>query len=161
VIYFFATKFSLDTSTLGTTFFTISLVAALSNLVAASLARRIGNIKTIAFTHLPSSIFLTLIPLPARFQSARLLLIARFCTAQMDGAPRTAFLASCIPDDERTAVMGIINVVKTVCQSIGPTVTGYLAGNGWIRFSFLAAGMMKASYDLMIVYFFSKSAMVS
>ena len=79
----------------------------------------------------------------------------------MDGAPRTAFLASYVPDDERTSVMGIINVVKTVCQSFGPMVTGYLSGRGWIRFSFLAAGCMKATYDLMILYFFSKAATVS
>ena len=54
--------------------------------------------------------------------------------------------------------MGIINVVKTICQSIGPSITGYLAQRGEIRFSFLAAGCMKASYDLMILYFFSKAA---
>lgn len=114
-----------------------------------------------AFTHLPSSTFLALIPLPSNFHAARALLIARFCTAQMDGAPRTAFLASYIPENERTSVMGIINVVKTLCQSIGPSVTGYLAGQGWIRFSFFAAGCMKISYDLMILYFFTKVAMAS
>jgi sugar phosphate permease len=114
-----------------------------------------------AFTHLPSSTFLALIPLPSNFHAARALLIARFCTAQMDGAPRTAFLASYIPENERTSVMGIINVVKTLCQSIGPSVTGYLAGQGWIRFSFFAAGGMKISYDLMILYFFTKVAMAS
>ena len=112
-----------------------------------------------AFTHLPSAIFLALIPLPSQFWAARALLIARFCTAQMDGAPRSAFLANYIPDRERTSVMGIINVVKTICQSFGPSITGYLAGRGWIRFSFFAAGGMKASYDLMILYFFSKASM--
>ncbi|KAK1926881.1 major facilitator superfamily domain-containing protein [Papiliotrema laurentii] len=160
-IYYFTTRFHLDEGTLGNTFFTTSLIAALSNFVAASLSRRLGNIKTMAFTHLPSSTFLALIPLPSNFHAARALLIARFCTAQMDGAPRTAFLASYIPENERTSVMGIINVVKTLCQSIGPSVTGYLAGQGWIRFSFFAAGGMKISYDLMILYFFTKVAMAS
>ncbi len=75
----------------------------------------------------------------------------------MDGAPRTAFLTSYVPGDERTSVMGIINVVKTICQSVGPTITGYLAGRGWIWISFLAAGCMKASYDLAILYFFSRA----
>ncbi|ORX39700.1 major facilitator superfamily domain-containing protein [Kockovaella imperatae] len=158
VIYYFSTRFSLDPGTLGTTFFTTSVVAALSNLVAASLSRRIGNVKTMAFTHLPSAVFLSMIPLASTFTVARALLIARFCTAQMDGAPRSAFLANYIPDKERTSVMGIINVVKTICQSFGPSVTGYLAGRGWIRFSFMAAGAMKASYDLMILYFFSKAS---
>ena len=79
----------------------------------------------------------------------------------MDGVPRTAFLSSYIPDDERTSVMGIINVVKTVSLSIGPSITGYLGGKGWIRFSFFVAGGMKASYDLMILYFFAKAKMAA
>jgi hypothetical protein len=79
----------------------------------------------------------------------------------MDGAPRTAFLASYIPGNERTSVMGIINVVKTISQSAGPTITGYLAGRGWIWISFLTAASMKATYDLAILYFFSKAAMAS
>ena len=161
VIYFFSTKFDLNEGTLGNTFFTTSFVASLSNLVAASLARRIGNVKTMAFTHLPSAIFLSLIPVPRSFQMARIFLVARFCTAQMDGAPRTAFLASYIPEDERTSVMGIINVIKTICQSFGPSLTGFLGGRGMIWLSFCMAGMMKASYDLSILYFFTRVKMES
>ncbi len=114
-----------------------------------------------AFTHLPSAIFLALVPLPASFHVARVLLIARFCTAQMDGAPRTAFLSSYVPGDERTAVMGVINIVKTIGQSVGPTVTGWLAGRGNIWISFLAAGCLKGIYDIAILYFFTRAAIQS
>jgi predicted MFS family arabinose efflux permease len=78
----------------------------------------------------------------------------------MDGAPRTAFLASYVPDNERTSVMGVINIVKTLAQSFGPTITGYLAGQGQIRYSFFMAGAMKVVYDLMILYFFAKAKVV-
>jgi MFS family permease len=161
IVYFFTTKFHVDEGTLGNTFFTTSFVAAISNIVAGSLARRFGNIRTMAFTHLPSAILLALVPLPSNFQFARALLIAVFCTTKMDMAPRTAFLASYISAEERTAVMGIINVVKIFSQSIGPTVTGLFASHGKIWLSFVIAGVLQASYDLAMLYFFTTAVSVS
>ncbi|KAJ7282347.1 major facilitator superfamily domain-containing protein [Mycena rebaudengoi] len=161
IVYFFTTKFHVDEGTLGNTFFTTSLVAAISNIVAGSLARRFGNIKTMAFSHLPSAIFLALVPLPSNFQLARTILIAVFCTTKMDMAPRTAFLASYISAEERTAVMGIINVVKIFSQSIGPTVTGLFASHGKIWLSFVIAGVLQALYDLAMLYFFTTAVSVS
>ncbi|KAJ6477748.1 hypothetical protein C8R45DRAFT_364632 [Mycena sanguinolenta] len=72
----------------------------------------------------------------------------------MDIAPRTAFLASYVLPEERTAVMGIINVVKMFSQSLGPTVTGLLATHGKIWSSFVIAGVLQGSYDLAMLYFF-------
>ncbi|KAJ7618747.1 MFS transporter [Roridomyces roridus] len=161
IVYFFTTKFHIDEGTLGNTFFTTSLVAAISNIVASSLARRFGNVKTMAFTHLPSAILLALIPLPSQFQVARAILLAVFCTTKMDIAPRTAFVSSYVHAEERTAVMGIINVVKIFAQSLGPTVTGLLATNGRIWASFVIAGVLQAVYDLAMLYFFLRVAEVS
>ena len=66
----------------------------------------------------------------------------------MDVAPRQAFLAAAVLPSERTAVMGVVNVVKTLSQSAGPVITGGLAGSGKFWVAFLVAGSMKASYDL-------------
>lgn len=66
----------------------------------------------------------------------------------MDVAPRSAFLAAVILPNERTAILGLINVVKTSAQSLGPYITGLLAGNGLFWVSFVAAGSLKATYDL-------------
>ncbi|KAJ6477752.1 MFS transporter [Mycena sanguinolenta] len=161
IVYFFTDKFHLDEGTLGNTFFITSLVAAISNIVAGSLARRFGNVKTMALTHLPSAILLALVPVPSNFQFARAILIAVFCTTKMDIAPRTAFLASYVLPEERTAVMGIINVVKMFSQSLGPTVTGLLATHGKIWLSFVIAGVLQGSYDLAMLYFFLRVASVS
>ncbi|KAI4140085.1 MAG: hypothetical protein L6R39_005961, partial [Caloplaca ligustica] len=109
VTYFFTTKFSLPEGTLGTLFFTTSIIAALSNLVASSISKRIGLVKTMVFTHLPSAIFLALIPLPSNVRVAMTFLVLRSCTQNMDQAPRQAFLAAAVLPSERTAVMGIVN----------------------------------------------------
>ena len=66
----------------------------------------------------------------------------------MDVAPRSAFLAAVVLPNERTAVMGLINVVKTSAQSLGPFITGLLANYNLWWVAFVAAGSLKATYDL-------------
>ena len=114
-MYFFSDKFHVDEGTLGTTFFATSLAAALSNIVAGSLARRFGNVLTMALTHLPSAILLALIPLPSSFELARALLISVFCLTKMDIAPRTAFLASYVKEEERT-VRAVLTYIPLCAQ---------------------------------------------
>jgi len=104
--------------------------------------------QTMVFTHLPSAIFLALIPIPSSLPFAMLFLILRSCTQSMDVAPRSAFLAAVVLPNERTAVMGLINVVKTSAQSLGPLITGVLADKGVFWVSLVAAGTLKATYDL-------------
>jgi len=74
----------------------------------------------------------------------------------MDQAPRSAFLSAVVFPAERTAVMGIVNTVKTLSQSSGPTITGLLAGSGRFWIAFLVAGCLKAGYDLGMLVGFSR-----
>ena len=154
ITYFFNRKFKLPEGQLGTLFFVTNIISSISNLVASSLAKRIGLIKTMVFTHLPSAIFLALIPLPSYAWLAMTFLILRSCMQNMDQAPRQAFLAAAVLPSERTAVMGAVNVVKTLSQSGGPVATGWLAGIGKFWLAFLIAGAMKASYDLAMLKMF-------
>ncbi|KAE8387364.1 major facilitator superfamily domain-containing protein [Aspergillus alliaceus] len=146
--YFFKRKFSLPEGKLGSIFFTTSIVAAASMLVASSIAKRIGNVKTMVFTHLPSAISLALIPVPNILPVALTFLVLRACSQNMDVAPRSAFLAAALPSDKRTAIMGAINVVKTSSQSLGPLITGVLSNHGRFGLSFTIAGILKAIYDI-------------
>ncbi|KAL8651712.1 MAG: hypothetical protein Q9226_004590 [Calogaya cf. arnoldii] len=154
ITYFFTTKFSLPEGTLGTLFFTTSIIAAFSNLVASSISKRIGLLKTMVFTHLPSAIFLALIPLPPTVFPAMTFLVLRACTQNMDQVPRQAFLAAAVLPSERTAVMGGVNVVRALSQSGGPLLTGWLAGMQKIWIAFLVAGALKAGYDLAMLKMF-------
>jgi len=73
----------------------------------------------------------------------------------MDVAPRSAFLAAVVLPQERTAVMGFINVIKTSAQSIGPWITGLLAGRDIFWVAFMLAGAMKVTYDLGLLSVFA------
>ncbi|TGO36140.1 hypothetical protein BHYA_0134g00110 [Botrytis hyacinthi] len=155
VTYFFHEKFGIEEGKLGSLFFTTSIISACSMLVASSLAKRFGNVKTMAFTHLPSTIFLALIPVPSSLPFAITFLILRHSTSSMDGAPRAAFIAAVVHSHERTAVMGLLNVVKTSAQSLGPVITGVLAGQNLFWVVFVSAGILKAFYDLGLLAIFA------
>ncbi|KAF2132428.1 MFS general substrate transporter [Dothidotthia symphoricarpi CBS 119687] len=156
--YFFTTFHNVEPATLGTLFFTTNLLATLSNFAALPLARRLGPLKTMAFTHLPSAVFLALVPIPQAGSWGTLVamtfLSLRACTQSMDQAPRQAFLAAVMRPEERTAILGIINIVKTIAQAGGIGSSGVLAaGRSW-RLMLGGAGMMKATYDLLILWTF-------
>ncbi|KIX04958.1 uncharacterized protein Z518_05830 [Rhinocladiella mackenziei CBS 650.93] len=155
VTYFFKRKFDLPERNLGSIFSITGIISALSMLVASSISKRMGNVKTMVFTHLPSAICLALIPIPATLAGALVFLIGRACTQVMDVAPRSAFLAAIVLPHERTAVMGTINVVKTCAQSLGPVITGVLGTNNHFWVAFIAAGSLKATYDLGLLALFA------
>jgi sugar phosphate permease len=100
------------------------------------------------FTHLPSAVCLALIGIPSSLPLAMTLVVLRASTQSMDTAPRSAFLAAVVLPNERTAVMGTLNVVKTASQSLGPSITGFLAGKDLFWVAFLTAGSLKAAYDI-------------
>lgn len=106
------------------------------------------------FTHLPSAIFRALIGVPNDIHITLLFLLLNASTQSMDTAPRSAFLAMIILPEERTAVMGAANVVKTISQSLGPLLTGFLADHNLFWLSFLCSGSLKASYDLGLLALF-------
>src|SRR5258706_217748 len=73
--YWFFRRFGASEESLGILFFVVRRLNALSHLGAAWLARRIGLVKTMVFTHLPSSLFLLAVPFAPSFKVAVVLLL--------------------------------------------------------------------------------------
>ncbi|KAK3389253.1 major facilitator superfamily transporter [Podospora didyma] len=156
--YFFTTVHSIQPWALGTLFLVTNLLATLSNLLALPIARRIGPLRTMVFTHLPSAFFLAMIPLPSATVSGHWFSMAflaiRACMQSMDQAPRQAFLAAAVLPAERTAVLGLVNTVKTFAQAGGLGFAGLLASKQWWVLAFGGAGLMKAAYDFLLLWMF-------
>jgi MFS family permease len=150
ITYYLSTKFAVSKAGLGSIASACYVLAGISTLFAAPLARRIGLIKTMVLTHLPSSIALSLLPLPTTVAPTVGLLLFRASFSSMDQAPRAAFVAAVVKPEERTAVMGWNSVVRTLAQSAGPTLTGVLAGRGRFWAAFVGAGVLKGSYDVFL-----------
>lgn len=152
--YYMERKFHLPKGELGGIMSATWFVSTIGNMFAASLAKRLGLIQAMVFTHLPSSIFLALLPAPPGLPLTICLLVGRSVLNSMDQAPRSAFLSIVVLPEERTAVMGVVNILKTLSQSSGPSVTGVLAGRDHFWVAFVVAGSLKAAYDLMLLAFF-------
>ena len=146
--YYLDRKFHLPKSTLGDIISTSYIIASCSAIFAAPLARYLGLINTMVFTHLPSSAAVLLFPIPQGVPLTVTLFFIRTGLNNMDQAPRTAFIAAVVKPEERTAVMGITNMVRTLTSIIGPSVTGVLAGNDRFWIAFVAAGALRIVYDL-------------
>ena len=154
IAFFLSRKFNLPEGQLGSIIASAQFVSSIGNLFASAIAKRIGFVKTMVFTHLPSAIFLSLMPLPTSLWLTITLLVSRASLNAMDQAPRSAFLSAVVLPGERTAVMGIVNTVKTMSQSSGPFLTGSLAESGRFWIAFVFAGALKAAYDVGLLTLF-------
>ncbi|KAF2002516.1 para-aminobenzoate synthase [Amniculicola lignicola CBS 123094] len=153
--FYMSRKFNLEKGKLGGIMSATWFVSTLGTVFAASLAKRIGLIQAMVVTHLPASLFLALLPIPPGLPLTICLLVGRSILSSMDQAPRSAFLSLVVLPEERTAVMGIVNIIKTLAQSTGPSVTGVLAGHNHFWVAFVVAGSMKAAYDVALLIFFA------
>ncbi|HYC62051.1 MAG TPA: MFS transporter, partial [Thermoanaerobaculia bacterium] len=113
VAYWFARRFGVSPELLGAIFFGANLLAGISALAAARIAKRIGLLNTMVFTHLPSNVLLILVPLMPSLPLAIAVLLLRFSISQMDVPTRQAFVIAAVDPFERTAAAGITGVART------------------------------------------------
>lgn len=149
LVVYFTKRFSIKAGPLGSILFTTTVVGSFSSLFSSALYKRVGPIKAMVFTHLPSALFAGSIPLAGNnLPVAMMLLLLRAATNSMDVVPRTAFLSVVVKSDERTRVMGMVNIVKTLTRSVGPVFVGRLSENGMLWISFIIGGLLESSYDI-------------
>jgi MFS family permease len=151
VAYWFNIKFGVQPAILGSIFFGANILAGISALSAAWIARRIGLINTMIFTHIPSNILLILVPLMPTLPLAITALLLRFSISQMDVPTRQSYTMAVVSPDERSAAMGVTSIARSVGATLSPAITGQLlAVPSMIGAPFLIAGGLKIVYDLLM-----------
>jgi MFS family permease len=149
--YWFYLRFGLDPGSLGVIFFWANIFAGFSALLASRLASRIGLIKTMVGTHLPSNVLLILVPLMPTVPLAVAVLLARFSISQMDVPTRQSYIMAVVPPEERSAAAGVAGVARTIGAAISPLCVGFLfARPSLINLPFYIAGTLKITYDLLL-----------
>lgn len=154
--YWFHIRFGANEATLGSIFFGANLLAGISALLAVPLAKKIGLIRTMVFTHLPSNILLILVPLMPNFPLAITMLLLRFSISQMDVPTRQAYTMAVVDPDERSAAAGITGIARSIGASLSPVVAGSLL-SVFIGSPFIIAGGLKIIYDLILYRNFKAS----
>jgi MFS family permease len=149
-------RFGLSAATAGTIFFWTGVCSAGSYLVAVPLARRIGLVNTMVFTHLPSNLFLVLVPFMPNLPLAILLLLARSALSQMDVPTRNSYVMAIVPPAERTAAASVTTVPRSLATAASPLLAGYLFGLSAFGWPLVIGGALKAIYDLIFLAMFTR-----
>lgn len=145
--YYMDEKYHLPKSQLGDVLSASYFLAACSTIFAGPLARHIGLVNTMVFTHIPSSLAVLAFPLPQNKYLTFALLLVRVGLNNMDQAPRAALIAAVVKPEERTAVMAITSTLRTLANVTGPSFTGLLAEHGRFWIAFVVGGALRLAYD--------------
>jgi MFS family permease len=151
IAYWFHVRFEADLDTIGAIFLGANLLAALSALAAAWVARRIGLVNAMVFTHLPSNVLLLLVPLMPNLGLAITVLLLRFSISQMDVPTRQSYTVAVVSPDERSAAAGVTGVARSVGAAISPMLATTMLGvPALMSVPFFLAGGVKIVYDLLL-----------
>jgi MFS family permease len=150
VAYWFHLRWGLSTEALAGIFFWVNVVSGLSFLATPLLASRIGLLRTMVFTHLPSNVLLMLVPLAPSAALAVVLFLLRMSVSQMDVPTRKSYTMAVVAHDERTATAGITNTSRTIAAAFAPVLTGAAFNVAALGLPFFVAGTLKIAYDGLI-----------
>jgi MFS family permease len=156
VSYWFFRRFGIGEAWLGPLFFGARLANAGSHLVAAWLARRIGLLNTMVFTHLPSSLFLLAVPFAPGAGWAVALFLAREALVEMDVPTRQSYILAVVPPGERAFASGMTTLTRNVAYAVAPFGAGWaMSGLALASPLFLGAGT-KILYDFLLYFSFRR-----
>jgi MFS family permease len=144
-------RFGLSLGAAGQFFFWAGLLTAGSQLAAVPLARKIGLLNTMVFTHIPASLCLIAAAFAPSLALTLALLLARSALSQMDVPTRTAYVMAVVTPPERPAAASLTAVPRSLAAALGPTLAGALLAVGWVGAPLVACGLLKIGYDLALL----------
>jgi predicted MFS family arabinose efflux permease len=144
-------RFGLSVERAGTVFFFAGLLAALSQLVSARLAARIGLINTMVFTHLPANLFLITAAFMPTAGWAIAFLLLRMSLSQMDVPARQSYVMAVVPPEERPAASSVTNVPRSLVAALTPLLAGALLERTSFGWPLVCGGAAKGIYDLLLL----------
>jgi predicted MFS family arabinose efflux permease len=149
-------RFHLDVATAGAVFLGTGILSAFSQLASPWIARRIGLIRTMVYTHLPSNLFLVLAAFMPTAPLAVLCLCLRSLLSQMDVPARQSYVMAVVPPEERARAASVTNVPRSLAAGLSPLVAGALLE--WSNFGWplICGGILKAVYDLLLLWGFAQ-----
>jgi len=150
VAYWFFRRFGVAEHDLGLVFFAVHILNTCSHAGAAWLARRVGIVNTMVFTHLPSSLFLITVPFAPSYKWAVLLFLCREALVEMDVPTRQSYLAALVKPNERTFASGITNLSRNLFWAIGSGAAGVMMQVLAFSAPLLVGGGTKVTYDLLL-----------
>jgi MFS family permease len=154
VSVFFWQRFHVSAEVLGALYFGARIANALSHLAAAWLAKQIGLVNTMVFTHAPSSLLLLTVAFAPTFPIAAALFLLREGLVEMDVPTRQSYVMAVVEPDERTAASGITHLVRLGAWAIAPVFGGFLMQSVSPGAPLIVASGLKLTYDGLLYFAF-------
>jgi len=151
LVLYLDVRFGLSPAAMGATLAAAGVLTALSQLVSARLAARIGLVRTMVFTHLPANMFLILAGIVPSAPLAVAFLLARAALSQMDVPARQALVMRLVDPDERAAAASVTNVPRSLAAAATPALAGFLLDKSSFGWPLIIGGICKATYDLLLL----------
>jgi predicted MFS family arabinose efflux permease len=148
IAYWFFDRYGMSEAQLAALFFSARVLNVVSHLAAAWIARRIGLVNTMVFTHLPSSLFLMLAPAAPGIGLAAALFLAREALVEMDVPTRQSYVMAVVPPSARTYASGMTNVARTAGWALGPVLGGVVMQHVALAAPLFFGGALKIVYDI-------------
>lgn len=154
IAYWLYARFGVDETTVGPLFFAARVFNILSYLAAGWVAKKIGLLNTMVFTHLPSHLMLFGMAVSPTFSMAATFFLLRECLVEMDVPTRQAYLVAMVAPHERTFATGVVNLTRTAAWSVAPIFSGYAMASLSLLAPLIVGGGIKIVYDLLLLYSF-------
>ncbi len=148
--YFFYSRFGVDEAVLGPLFFAARVANAASHPAAAWLARRLGLVNTMVFTHIPANLLLIAVAFVPGFPLAAALFLVREALVEMDVPTRQSYVMAVVRPGERTLAAGVTNLVRVGAWAVGPYASGLFMGSVTLAAPLVVGSGMKVIYDLLL-----------
>ena len=149
-------RFGLSLEAAASIFFWTGVLTAFSYLVAARIADRIGLVRTMVYTHLPSSLCLMAMPFCRELAWAIGLLLLRSALSQMDVPTRSSYVMAIVTPAERGAAASVTSVPRSLAATASPALAGYLLGLSSFGWPLVVGGALKIVYDLLLLAMFRR-----
>lgn len=149
-------RFDMSLTAAGAFFFWTGLFSAVSQLAAAPLARRIGLVNTMVFTHLPANFCLIAAAFAPTLEIALGLLLVRSALSQMDVPARGTYVMSVVTPAERPAAASFTAVPRSLASALSPSLTGAMFAAGAMAAPLVLCGVLKCAYDVALLVMFRK-----
>ena len=154
--YWFFLRFGVELKSLGILFFASYLLAALSFLSAPIIARYLGVVRTMAFSHGIASLIYLSIPFAPTFAIAAVLLSIRSYFAYMDNPLRASFTMAMVKANERGSAAGVTSLARTIPFGISPTISTYLMQSVSLTLPLFIGGGLQLANDVAFFLMFRR-----
>jgi MFS family permease len=144
-------RFNVSVEAAGMFFFAANLLGSASQFASSALVARIGRIRTMVYTHLPSNALLILAGLMPNATLTIVFLLLRSSLSQMDVPARQSYVMAMVAPEERAVSASVTNVPRSLATALAPVPAGMMLDVSTFGWPLICGAILKATYDVLLL----------